>query len=144
MHCRHLLSRSVNTITAFVIIFLARIQDLHPEELRSARQAARLTQQPAAARLGVSQPYLALMERGRRQVTARFRPKIVKLYGHGPAALPLETDCLESARGLRRRRMAMKLIRTGREEVRKLPRDLEEREMVAAEDFGVQPGEGGG
>ena len=69
---------------------------MHPEELRSARQAARLTQQQAAARLGVSQPYLAPMESGRRPVTARFWPKIVKLYGLGPAALPLETDCLDS------------------------------------------------
>ncbi|MEX2261202.1 MAG: helix-turn-helix transcriptional regulator [Bryobacteraceae bacterium] len=69
---------------------------MRPEELRSARQAARLTQQQAAARLGVSQPYLALMERGRRPVTAQFRSKIVKLYGLGPTALPLETGFLDS------------------------------------------------
>jgi transcriptional regulator with XRE-family HTH domain len=67
-----------------------------PDELRPARQTARLTQQQAAARPGVSQPYLALMERGQRPVTARFWPKIVKLYGLGPAAMPLETGCLDS------------------------------------------------
>jgi DNA-binding XRE family transcriptional regulator len=69
---------------------------LHLEESRSARQAARLTQQQAAKRLGVSQPYLALMERGRRPVTARLWPKIVKLCGLGPAPMPLGTDCLDS------------------------------------------------
>ena len=69
---------------------------MRPEHLRSARQAAGLTQQQAADRLGVSQAYLALLERGRRPVTAQLGSKIVKLYGLGPTALPLESDHIDS------------------------------------------------
>ncbi|MEK7403909.1 MAG: helix-turn-helix transcriptional regulator [Acidobacteriota bacterium] len=69
---------------------------MRPEQLRSAREAAGLTQQQAAGRLGVSQAYLALLERGRRPVTAGLRSKIVNLYGLGPTDLPLETECVDS------------------------------------------------
>lgn len=69
---------------------------LCPEQLRSARQTAGLTQQQAADRLGVSQAYLALLERGRRPVTAQIGPKIVKLYRLGPTALPLESGSIDS------------------------------------------------
>jgi transcriptional regulator with XRE-family HTH domain len=62
---------------------------LLPEQLRSARQAAGLTQQQAADRLGVSQAYLALLERGRRPITAQLGSRIANLYGLGPVALPL-------------------------------------------------------
>jgi transcriptional regulator with XRE-family HTH domain len=69
---------------------------VQPERLRSARQAAGLTQQQAAKRLGVSQAYLALLERGHRPVTPQLGTKIVKVYNLGPAALPLEIDFVES------------------------------------------------
>jgi transcriptional regulator with XRE-family HTH domain len=69
---------------------------LRPEHLRAARQTAGLTQQQAADRLGVSQAYVALLERGRRPVTAQLGSKIVKLYGLGPTALPLESDHIDS------------------------------------------------
>jgi hypothetical protein len=45
--------------------------------------------------LGVSQAYLALLERGRRPVTARLGSKIVKLYRLGPTALPLESGSID-------------------------------------------------
>jgi transcriptional regulator with XRE-family HTH domain len=67
-------------------------ESFRPERLRSARQAAGLTQQQAADRLGVSQAYLALLERGRRPVTAGLRSKIVDLYDLGPLALPLDDE----------------------------------------------------
>ena len=67
-----------------------------PEQLQAARKAARLTQQQAAARLGVSQPYLALMECSRRPVPARMQSKIAKLYNLGPIALPLESRFIHS------------------------------------------------
>ncbi|MBI1787119.1 MAG: helix-turn-helix transcriptional regulator [Acidobacteria bacterium] len=69
-------------------------QRIRPDQLRSARSAAGLTQQQAADRLGVSQAYLALLERGRRPVTAHLGARIVNLYGLGPVALPLSADQL--------------------------------------------------
>ena len=65
---------------------------LNPEQLRSARLRAGLTQQRAADRMRISQAYLALLERGRRPVTAQLGSMIVKLYGLRSTALPLETD----------------------------------------------------
>jgi DNA-binding XRE family transcriptional regulator len=67
---------------------------LLPHQLKSARQAAGLTQHQAADRLGVSQAYLALLERGRRPVTIPLKSKIVELYCLGPIALPLDGDNL--------------------------------------------------
>ena len=69
---------------------------MRPEQLRSARQTAGLTQQQAADRLGVSQAYLALLEGGLRPVTAQLGPRLVKLYHLGPTALPLESDSIDS------------------------------------------------
>jgi hypothetical protein len=46
----------------------------------------------------VSQPYLALMERGQRPVPTRLLSKIAKLYRPGPTALPLESDFCGCAR----------------------------------------------
>ncbi len=68
---------------------------LRPEQLRSLRRAAGLTQQQAADRLGVSQAYLALLESGRRPVTAQLKPRIVDLYQLGPVALSLDADNLD-------------------------------------------------
>jgi transcriptional regulator with XRE-family HTH domain len=68
---------------------------LRPEELRPARHAMGLTQQQAAERLGISQAYLAMLERGQRPVTARLASKIVKTYALGPTAMPLESGAVE-------------------------------------------------
>src|SRR5438093_550514 len=64
-------------------------QSLRPEQLRMARGADGMTQHQAAERPGVSQAYLALLERGRRAVTAQLGSRIAKLYGLGPLSLPL-------------------------------------------------------
>ena len=69
-------------------------RSLCPEQLRSARIAAGLTQHQAADRLGVSQAYLALLERGRRPVTAQLGLRIANFYGLGPVALPLSAEHL--------------------------------------------------
>lgn len=71
------------------------VQSLRPEQLRSARRATGLTQHQAAERLAVSQAYLALLERGRRPVTAQLGTRIVGLYGLGPVALPLSAERLD-------------------------------------------------
>ena len=65
---------------------------MRPEQLRLARQAAGLTQHQAAGRLGVSQAYLALLERGRRPVTARLVVKIAKVYDLSPSTLPVDAE----------------------------------------------------
>jgi transcriptional regulator with XRE-family HTH domain len=53
-----------------------------------------LTQQQAAEGLGVSQGYLALLERGRRPVTAQLGSRIAKFYRLGPIALPVSAQDL--------------------------------------------------
>jgi len=65
---------------------------MSPGQLRSARQSAGLTQQRAADRLGVSQPYLALIELGRRPIPSQLGSRIIKLYRLGPASLPLDVN----------------------------------------------------
>ena len=60
--------------------------------LRDGRKNRDWTQQTAAAKLGVSQPYLALMERGERRVPPRLARKAAQLYGLSLSALPVECD----------------------------------------------------
>ncbi len=59
-----------------------------PDQLRYARERAGLTQQSAAAQLGVSQAYLAMMENGRRAAD-ELGPRMAGLYRLPPTALPL-------------------------------------------------------
>jgi transcriptional regulator with XRE-family HTH domain len=60
------------------------------QELRQARQAHGWTQKQAAARLGVSQPYVSLLEAGKRPVPGRLAYRLVHGYGLSPSSLPLE------------------------------------------------------
>ena len=69
---------------------------MRPEQWRSARQATGLTQQQVADRLGISQAYVALLERGQRAVTAALASKMTKVYGLGPTALPLDEERIDS------------------------------------------------
>jgi transcriptional regulator with XRE-family HTH domain len=58
-------------------------------ELKRARERRGWSQQQAARRLGVSQPYLSLLESGRRPVTARLAIRLVQALGLPPTVLPL-------------------------------------------------------
>jgi len=69
---------------------------LRADVLKSGRKAAGLTQQRAAEQLGVSQAYLALVERGHRRVTEDLTRRMVNLYQLSPVALPLQQDASES------------------------------------------------
>lgn len=69
-------------------------QSFTPEALRAQRKSAGLTQEVAAVRLGVSQAYIALLEKGRRRVTGDLAGKIAALYRMGPLGLPLRGDRL--------------------------------------------------
>ncbi|MGH9369035.1 MAG: helix-turn-helix domain-containing protein [Thermoanaerobaculia bacterium] len=75
-------------------------------QLRTARVKAGLTQDEAAARLDLSQPYLSQLERGQRRVTERVARAAARLYELPPTALSLP------ARPLRKT------------DVRRLPREL--------------------
>src|SRR5216683_738459 len=59
-------------------------------ELRQGRERVGWTQQRAACELGVSQPYLSLLEAGVRRVRADLAKKAVELYGTPATALPLD------------------------------------------------------
>ena len=60
-----------------------------PDQLKLARLAKDWSQQQAAARLGVSQPYLHMLETGKRRLTPALARKLAVAYGLAPDALPL-------------------------------------------------------
>src|ERR1041385_2443266 len=61
-----------------------------PTEMRQDRERLGLTQQAAALKLGVSQPYLSLLEAGSRRLPVALARKVVQLYGTSVTALPLD------------------------------------------------------
>src|SRR5215510_3394621 len=68
-------------------------------QLASGRRQKGWSQQQAATRLGVSQPYLSLLEKGERAVTEALAHKAAHVFGLSPAALPMKTTphALQSA-----------------------------------------------
>jgi transcriptional regulator with XRE-family HTH domain len=60
------------------------------EQLRAGREKKGWNQARAARHLGVSQPYLSLLERGERRAPERLARKAADIYGLSAAALPLE------------------------------------------------------
>jgi transcriptional regulator with XRE-family HTH domain len=62
------------------------------QEMRAGRERRGWSQEQAARRLGVSQPYLSLMEQGGRRVPERLARKAADLYGLSAAVLPTETS----------------------------------------------------
>jgi transcriptional regulator with XRE-family HTH domain len=58
-------------------------------DLRASRARLGWTQVRAAARLGISQAYLSLLERGRRPMSDRLLPRLCRTYGLQLGALPL-------------------------------------------------------
>jgi len=62
------------------------------EALKTGREHAKLTQQEAASKLGLTQAYLSMLERGRRPVTTELATQAMKVFHLPPMALPLEAD----------------------------------------------------
>lgn len=60
------------------------------EAFRAGRVGAKLTQQDAAARLGLTQAYLSMLERGHRPVTAEVAMQAMEVFPLPPTALPLD------------------------------------------------------
>lgn len=67
------------------------------QELRKVRKQRGWSQAEAGERLGVSQPYLALLERGRRQLTPKLARRAVKVFKLSPALLPVPDKTLGRA-----------------------------------------------
>jgi transcriptional regulator with XRE-family HTH domain len=57
-------------------------------DLKAARTTKGLRQTQAAARLGVSQPYLAMLENGARRLTPKLARRAMKVYSLPPTVLP--------------------------------------------------------
>ena len=51
-----------------------------------------MTQQEAASKLGLTQAYLSMLERGRRPVTAELSAQAMKVFNLPPTTLPLDVD----------------------------------------------------
>lgn len=61
---------------------------MKPSELKLVRKQRRWTQADAARRLGVSQPYLSLLESGRRCLSPALAQRLLQLYGLPATVLP--------------------------------------------------------
>ena len=61
---------------------------MNPNDLKSGRSAKGLRQVQADARLGVSQPYLAMLESGKRRLTPELARRAMKVYDLPPTVLP--------------------------------------------------------
>jgi len=63
-----------------------------PKTLKAARTGRNWTETEAAERLGMSQSYLAMLERGKRKVTPRLARKFKFVYGLRPTVLPTSDE----------------------------------------------------
>ena len=57
-------------------------------DFKRARKQAGLSQQKAAAELGVSQSYLSMLENGERPLSGELARRMVRVYKLSPASLP--------------------------------------------------------
>lgn len=71
----------------YYYIICDRLRDTM-NQLRTARQSRGWTQARAAGRLGVSQPYLAMLEAGQRPLTPDVARRAMRVYGLLPTVLP--------------------------------------------------------
>ena len=62
------------------------------KHLRGGREQKGWTQEEAASRLGVSQPYLSLLEKGMRRVPEKLARKAATAYSLSAATLPVDTN----------------------------------------------------
>jgi transcriptional regulator with XRE-family HTH domain len=60
-------------------------------DFKDARERAKYTQARAASKLGLTQAYLSMLERGLRPVTSRLATQAQKVFDLPPTVLPLET-----------------------------------------------------
>jgi transcriptional regulator with XRE-family HTH domain len=65
---------------------------MRPQELKTARLDKGWGQTQAATRLGVSQPYLNMLENGKRRLTPKLTRKLALTYGLSPETLPVSGE----------------------------------------------------
>src|SRR5262249_379006 len=82
------------------------------EQLRVARKQKEWNQQQAASKLGVSQAYLSLLEKGQRRLPERLAVKAVRIYGLAEALLPVEAP-RDQASSANDSRLALELAALG-------------------------------
>src|SRR5258708_19757629 len=71
---------------------------MNGQELREARLREGWTQEQAAGRLGVTQAYLSMVERGHRVLPSVLARKAVEMIHGSPTALPLREEGVGAAR----------------------------------------------
>src|ERR1700730_15196537 len=65
------------------------------QELKTARKRAELTESDTAAKLGVSQPYLSLLEKNQRPVPGALAKRMARVYRLPATALPVPDEMRE-------------------------------------------------
>ena len=58
--------------------------------LKTARESANLSQEEAAAKLGLTQAYLSMVENGRRRVSPGLASQVLKVFEVPATSLPLD------------------------------------------------------
>jgi transcriptional regulator with XRE-family HTH domain len=69
------------------------------KELKEARRRKGWTQVETAARLGVTQAYLSMLENGRRALPYRLARRVAEMLGAAPTTLPLSEERLSELAG---------------------------------------------
>lgn len=65
---------------------------MNGQTLQNVKKKLGLTQVQLAKKIGVSQAYLSLFEKGKRSLTKTFAKKAVRILNLPPTALPIETE----------------------------------------------------
>ncbi len=81
-------------------------------QLERARRNAALTQSQVAKELGVSQPYVSMVEKGKRNWPKRLSRKVLSVYGLSPTSLPV-SDAMESPLSVNPNELAKDLAALG-------------------------------
>jgi transcriptional regulator with XRE-family HTH domain len=82
------------------------------QNLRAGRKLKGWNQEQAARKLGVSQPYLSLLERDNRRLTEKLARKAVTTYGLPPTSLPVRA-AWDKARPANENELALDLAALG-------------------------------
>lgn len=86
---------------------------MNGERLAKERLSRKWEQQEAAARLKVSQPYLSLIEAGKRPVTEKLARRAVRVFNLPPTALPAEFRPPKTSGSKNLNRLALQLAALG-------------------------------